>query len=188
MQQILNGTLLFSGALGTYEVTPNFAANANSSTPPGEIAGTYCSYTNTSTSATVPAQILHGTVFGSPTAATTVTCGTSGTTLTAIGASGSPPNWITNGVSQALGSPINANYKYGVAHWVISDPVANGDGAFAGIGSKGVDGWIDSTRTYYGVMMRVGSGGTGYRSDVCNNLIRHAYLTGIQQTGAYPSP
>jgi hypothetical protein len=176
MQNILQNNLLFNGALGTYEVTPNYLGNGE---PTGGTDGKYCAYS------TYPAQVLHGTAYGAPTAATTVTCGVGGTTLTAIGASGTPSPWIINGISQALGSPIQANYKYGIAHWVVSDPVVNGDGAFAGIGSKGVDGWIDPTKTYYGIMVRVGSGGTGYRSNVCDNLVRYAYLNASYQPGPY---
>jgi hypothetical protein len=177
LTNILNASLSFGGALGTYEVTPNYLGNGE---PTGGTDGTYCAYSG------YAAQVLHGTVFGSPTAATTVICGGGGTTLTAIGATGTPGPWISNGISQALGSPIPANYKYGVAHWVVSDPVVNGDGAFAGIGASGVDGWIDSSKTYYGMLVRTGSPGSGYTSNVCDNLIRYAYLNAAQQTGPYP--
>ena len=184
LQNILKGNLLFQGALGAYEVTPNYFGNGE---PAGGTDGTYCAYTVGSNN--WPAQVLHGTVYGSPFAATTVTCGGGGTTLNAINFGSSPPNgpYILDGISQAQGSPISRNFKYGIANWVISDPVVNGDGSFCGIGASGVNGCIDpTTNTYYNMLVRVGSPGSGGASNQCSNLLLYAYENATQVPGPFP--
>jgi hypothetical protein len=80
-------------------------------------------------------------------------------------------------------SPITVEaWNYSVGHWVEDDP-AVGDGAFSSAGAFGFYPWIDSTRTYYGVLAREDFTGTnrGYASAQCGRLIRKAYVTGTAQ-------
>jgi hypothetical protein len=78
-------------------------------------------------------------------------------------------------------SPISAEaWNYSVGHWVEDDP-AVGDGAFSSAGAFGFYPWIDSTRTYYGVLARLDAAGSGYASAQCGRLIRKAYVTGTAQ-------
>ena len=80
-------------------------------------------------------------------------------------------------------SPISAEaWNYSVGHWVEDDP-AVGDGAFSSAGAFGFYPWIDSTKTYYGILAREDLTGTnrGYASAQCGRLIRKAYVTGVAQ-------
>lgn len=80
-------------------------------------------------------------------------------------------------------SPIVAEaWNYSVGHWVEDDP-AVGDGSFSSAGAFGFYPWIDSTRTYYGVLAREDMSGNnqGYASAQCGRLIRKAYVTGTAQ-------
>lgn len=76
-------------------------------------------------------------------------------------------------------------WHYSIGHWVEDDPVwlANGgDAAYSSPGAAGFYPWIDSSRTYYGVLARnlVGAASSG-RSVKCGRLIRKAWLTGTAQ-------
>jgi hypothetical protein len=80
-------------------------------------------------------------------------------------------------------SPIAAEaWNYSVGHWVEDDP-AVGDGAFSSAGAFGFYPWIDSTKTWYGILARESIAGTnrGYASAQCGRLIRKAYVTGTAQ-------
>lgn len=78
-------------------------------------------------------------------------------------------------------SPITAEaWNYSVGHWVEDDPTV-GDGSFSSAGAFGFYPWIDSTRTYYGVLARLDTAGSGYASAQCGRLIRKAYVTGTAQ-------
>lgn len=80
-------------------------------------------------------------------------------------------------------SPITAEaWSYSVGHWVETDPVA-GDGAFSSAGAFGFYPWVDSTKTWYGILAREDMSGDnqGYASAQCGRLIRKAYATGTAQ-------
>jgi hypothetical protein len=78
---------------------------------------------------------------------------------------------------------VNEQAHYSLGHWVEDDP--SGDGAFSSPGFAGFYPWIDSTRTWYGIVAReVPNPGTDDAFDgsiVCGRLIRHAWLTGVAQ-------
>lgn len=80
-------------------------------------------------------------------------------------------------------SPITAEaWSYSVGHWVETDPVV-GDGAFSSAGAFGFYPWVDSTKTWYGILAREDMSGNnqGYASAQCGRLIRKAYMTGTAQ-------
>lgn len=80
-------------------------------------------------------------------------------------------------------SPITAEaWSYSVGHWVEDDP-AVGDGTFSSAGAFGFYPWVDSTKTYYGILAREDTTGTnrGYASAQCGRLIRKAYISGTVQ-------
>ncbi len=94
--------------------------------------------------------------------------------------------------AQAHYTPIpqeSLHYSYG--HWVEDDPAAeNSDGAFDSAGAFGFYPWIDSTKTYYGVISRAEAAGVGstdssvqngYKSELCGRLLRKAFATGVAQ-------
>jgi hypothetical protein len=182
LQGILAGTVVMKGALGAYESCTNYLGNTSNTgapSPDGPNAGNYIG------------QTLNGTVFGTPFNSVTVS-GSTTLTDTATGAPNGP--WISSGICQTnvsgyANSPIPENMMYSIGHWVETDPVTNGDGAFSSAGAKGVYPWIDVSKTYYGIIMRVApKGGQGYNSLLCGRLLRRAYITGIQQTGTIPTP
>jgi hypothetical protein len=87
----------------------------------------------------------------------------------------------------AGGSPVPEAWHYSMAHWVEDDPATNGDGAFSSAGAFGFYPWIEASKQFYGVIAResqVGQG--GYESAQCGRLIRRAWDTGVEQTGAIP--
>jgi hypothetical protein len=105
----------------------------------------------------------------------------------------------TNAVCTSTKAPCSAAYTplpevawhYSIAHWVEDDTSTGGDGAFSSAGAFGFYPWIDATKQYYGVISReVPSGNAiqnGYASAQCGRLIREAWTTGVEQTGAiYP--
>jgi hypothetical protein len=77
----------------------------------------------------------------------------------------------------ALNSPFSPeSNQYSVGHWIEVDPQL-GDGSFSSAGAFGFYPWIDSTKTYYGVISR--SDPTGARTSVnCGRLIRRAFIEG----------
>ncbi len=82
-------------------------------------------------------------------------------------------------------------WHYGLGHWIEDDPVV-GDGAFSSPGALGFYPWIDKTKTYYGIIARsvlnakTNGQYEGYHSAVCGRLIRRAWMSGVEQTGAVP--
>ena len=104
----------------------------------------------------------------------------------------------TNGKDgcNALNSPLTNStdeaWHYSLGHWVEDDPVV-GDGAFSSAGAFGFYPWIDSSKTYYGVVARQVPGqGTGdaegFKSAECGRLIRQAWMTGVTVTSTQPTP
>jgi len=80
----------------------------------------------------------------------------------------------------AEASPAPEAWNYSVGHWVEDDPVT-GDGTFSSAGAFGFYPWIDSTKTYYGVLARVDTAGSGFASANCGRNIRKAFVTGVAQ-------
>ncbi|MBU1424941.1 MAG: hypothetical protein KKH12_00325 [Gammaproteobacteria bacterium] len=76
-------------------------------------------------------------------------------------------------------SPIPVAWDYSIGHWVEDDTA--GDGSFSSAGAFGFYPWIDSTKTYYGVLARMDSGGSGFASYECGGNIRKAFVTGVAQ-------
>ena len=81
----------------------------------------------------------------------------------------------------AVSAPIpgNESWHYSIGHWVEDDPKV-GDGAFSSAGLFGFYPWIDSSKTYYGIVARVVNGGALDSVD-CGRIIRKAWLTGTAQ-------
>lgn len=81
----------------------------------------------------------------------------------------------------AVSAPIPASesWHYSIGHWVEDDPKV-GDGAFSSAGLFGFYPWIDSSKTYYGIVARVVMGGALDSVD-CGRIIRKAWLTGTAQ-------
>jgi CubicO group peptidase (beta-lactamase class C family) len=118
-----------------------------------------------------------------------------GTLLLSGGALGShavctytgPTDPLTGRVNcaQAQDSPSNEDTQYSLGHWVENDPqwlAGGGDPAYSSPGLAGFYPWIDSSRTYYGIVARVDlSQGAGAASTACGRQIRKAWLTGIAQ-------
>ena len=50
--------------------------------------------------------------------------------------------------------PLSESWHYSIGHWVEDDPKV-GDGAFSSPGLFGFYPWIDSSKTYYGVLARM---------------------------------
>jgi hypothetical protein len=72
-------------------------------------------------------------------------------------------------------------WHYSLGHWVEDDPVS-GDGAFSSPGLYGFYPWIDSAKTYYGIISRSDMGANAYlESASCGALIRKAWQTGTAQ-------
>jgi hypothetical protein len=87
----------------------------------------------------------------------------------------------------AVSSPIPEAWHYSMFHWVEDDTTVPGDGAFSSPGAFGFYPWIDASKTYYGVLSRQGASGQGYASVQLGRLIRHAWMTGVEQTGTKPT-
>jgi hypothetical protein len=91
--------------------------------------------------------------------------------------------------ASALGSPIDAeSWNYSLGHWVEDAPTI-GDNAFSSAGALGFYPWIDSTKTYYGVLARRAEteANAGYNSAVCGRLIRQAWVNAVAVTARSPS-
>jgi hypothetical protein len=86
-------------------------------------------------------------------------------------------------------APPNEAWNYSLGHWVEDDPVV-GDHAFSSAGALGFYPWIDSTKTWYGVLARRAAnpgGNQGFASLSCGRLIRQAWVTGVTVTGTTPT-
>jgi len=92
---------------------------------------------------------------------------------------------LASATCDALNSPIPWAWQYSIGHWVEDDPTVDDDGAFSSPGRQGFYPWIEAGKTYYGLIGRavVSSQPEGVLSTQCGQLIRHAWDTGIQQTG-----
>jgi hypothetical protein len=77
-------------------------------------------------------------------------------------------------------------WSYSLGHWVENNPQTHGDGAFSSVGEFGFYPWIDSTKTYYGIISHDQSS-AAYATVQCGRLIRAAFMTGVKQTGSLPS-
>ena len=87
-------------------------------------------------------------------------------------------------------APSNEAWNYSLGHWVEDDP-AVGDHAFSSAGALGFYPWIDSTKTWYGVVARRAAspgGNQGVASLNCGRLIRQAWVTGVVASGTVPTP
>ncbi len=82
--------------------------------------------------------------------------------------------------AEALATPVprTESWHYSLGHWVETDPVV-GDGAYSSAGAFGFYPWIDATRSWYGLLARQGSAGSGLDSVACGRLIRRAWVTGV---------
>lgn len=101
------------------------------------------------------------------------------------------PTAIYSPVNQSVpGAPNNVSdeaWHYSLGHWIEDDPTA-GDGAFSSPGADGFYPWIDSSKTYYGVLARFDAGTPAkpgqepyILSVYCGRAIRKAWLTGQAQ-------
>lgn len=83
--------------------------------------------------------------------------------------------------SEAKNSPFSPESNhYSIGHWVEDDPNTNGDGAFSSPGAFGFYPWIDSSKTFYGVLARSDTSGGGAKGSVyCGRLIRRAFTDGV---------
>ena len=95
-----------------------------------------------------------------------------------LGSNAACTNKATCPAGTAVSAPIppSESWHYSIGHWVENDPKV-GDGAFSSPGAFGFYPWIDSSRTYYGMVARMMSGGA-VTSMQCGRLIRKAWLTG----------
>ena len=90
----------------------------------------------------------------------------------------------------ALYSPLQKQeaWNYSIGHWVEDNPLTDGDGAFSSAGEFGFYPWIDSTKSYYGIISRYQTqANSAYASIQCGRLIRAAFMTGSEQTGPLPT-
>ncbi len=106
----------------------------------------------------------------------------------------------TNAVCTSMSAPCNAPYSpipeawhYSIGHWVEDDPATYGDGAFSSAGAFGFYPWIDAGKKYYGIISREDMSAAaqgeqgGYASAQCGRLIRHAWMTGVNQSNNLPN-
>jgi hypothetical protein len=85
--------------------------------------------------------------------------------------------------SSALSTPVPSteSWHYSLAHWVEDDPTV-GDGAFSSAGAFGFYPWIDSTKTWYGILGRYSTdANASLLSAQCGRTIRKAWMTGVKQ-------
>lgn len=77
--------------------------------------------------------------------------------------------------------PGNQVWQYSLGHFVEKDPVTGaGDGAYSSPGEFGFYPWIDSTKTYYGIVARVVYFPTAYQGSIlCGQHIRDAFTRAI---------
>jgi len=87
------------------------------------------------------------------------------------------PTFGPNAISAPI--PTDEQWHYSLGHWVEDDPVV-GDGAYSSAGAFGFYPWIDSTKTYYGIIARSEIGGA-FDSVRCGRVIRRAFMTGVSQ-------
>ncbi|HEY8025308.1 MAG TPA: DUF4214 domain-containing protein [Burkholderiaceae bacterium] len=89
-------------------------------------------------------------------------------------------------------SPIPEAWHYSLGHWVEDDPATYGDGSFSSAGAFGFYPWIEASKTYYGMISREDQSSAasgeqgGYASAQCGRLVRHAWMTGVNQGDSLP--
>lgn len=85
-------------------------------------------------------------------------------------------------VDEAAGG-LQEAWHYSIGHWVEDDPDPSiGDGAFSSPGAAGFYPWIDSSKTYYGILARNVVATTSAGNSVkCGRKIRKAWVTGSPQ-------
>jgi hypothetical protein len=89
--------------------------------------------------------------------------------------------------STAIYTPLPQEaWDYSMGHWVEDNPATNGDGAFSSSGEFGFYPWIDSSKSYYGIVSHY-QANAAYPTIQCGRLIRAAFMTGVEQTGPLPS-
>ena len=81
------------------------------------------------------------------------------------------------GEARTTSSPEGETWHYSLGHWIEDDP-AVGDGSFSSPGLLGFYPWIDSGRSWYGLVARVASGANG--SIYCGRAIRKAWLDALR--------
>ena len=99
----------------------------------------------------------------------------------------SPVCTLPGTCATAVYSPAPLNWHYSVAHWIEDD--ATGDGAFSSAGAYGFYPWIDSTKTYYGILARQDTTDAGnpvltssyWMSGLCGQKLRAAWVSGVAQ-------
>ena len=79
--------------------------------------------------------------------------------------------------------PLEA-WHYSIGHWV--EDATGEDGAFSSAGEFGFYPWIDSTKSYYGIVSH-NAANSAYPSIECGRLIRAAFMTGTPQTEKIPT-
>jgi hypothetical protein len=87
-------------------------------------------------------------------------------------------------------APPDEAWSYSLGHWVEDDSTV-GDHAFSSAGALGFYPWIDSSKTWYGVLARRAAspgGNEGVTSLRCGRLIRQAWVTGVIVTEPTPTP
>ncbi len=85
--------------------------------------------------------------------------------------------------SAAVSTPIpdSESWSYSLGHWIENDP-ANGDSAYSSPGLYGFYPWINSSKTYYGLVARSSnSASAAWDSVLCGRKIRKAFDSGVQQ-------
>jgi hypothetical protein len=83
--------------------------------------------------------------------------------------------------------PSTISWHYSITHWIEDDP-ATGDGAYSSPGKFGFYPWVDSSKTYYGILARYDNNpvltpqnAPYYKSAICGANIRKAFMLGTQQ-------
>jgi hypothetical protein len=102
-------------------------------------------------------------------------------------------NTMTDCPNMAHYTPLPQEaWHYSIGHWVEDnpeingDPATKGDGAFSSSGEFGFYPWIDSTKSYYGIISHY-QPGSAYSTIQCGRLIRAAFMTGVPQTDSLPT-
>jgi hypothetical protein len=98
-------------------------------------------------------------------------------------------NSVDPACTSAKYSPVQGleSFHYSIGHWIEDDP-QDGDGSYSSAGAYGFYPWIDTTKTYYGILARSDTSHAstdnkaGYASQQCGRAIRAAFMTGIVAT------
>jgi hypothetical protein len=84
---------------------------------------------------------------------------------------------LPSACEEAHDTPVPWAWHYSYGHWIEDDP--DGDGAFSSPGAFGFYPWIDSSRTWYGIVARKEVSDNAYLESVaCGQAIRRAFMTG----------